>query len=238
MRILVTNDDGINAEGIRVLVDFASTLGSVTVCAPKVQQSAKAHAINIYTPFEIKKVDYAGADEAYSVDSTPADCVRFGTLGLERDYDVVFSGINRGLNMGEDIVYSGTAGAIFEAYNRHIKGIAFSADIHSYDTARAWIKRVYDFIMEHDMLSHTDLINVNIPDNAKGIVITKQGGAFFTDSFTEIEKDVWKQVGRCIHENRHDVTVDTDATMDGYVTVTPLSDLRTDYKALKKFGIQ
>ena len=77
MKILLTNDDGIDAEGLRVVADWAKNLGHVTVCAPKVQQSGKSHAINIYTPFEIKKVDYEGADEAYAVDSSPADCVRF-----------------------------------------------------------------------------------------------------------------------------------------------------------------
>ncbi|MBQ8177751.1 MAG: 5'/3'-nucleotidase SurE [Clostridia bacterium] len=231
MRILVTNDDGINAEGIRVLVDFASTIGEVTVCAPKVQQSAKAHAINIYTPFEVKKVEYLGAKEAYAVDSTPADCVRFGTLGLMRDYDVVFSGVNRGLNMGEDISYSGTAGAIFEARYRDIKGVAFSAEINSFDSAREWIGKAYEYIVAHDMLKHADLLNVNIPDNPKGIVVTKQGGAYYTDSFVEIEKDIWKQTGYCIHQNRHDLTIDSDATIDGYVTITPLTHTRTDYKA-------
>ena len=112
MKILLTNDDGIDAEGLRVVADWAKNLGHVTVCAPKVQQSGKSHAINIYTPFEIKKVDYEGADEAYAVDSSPADCVRFGTIGLGRHYDLVLSGVNKGLNMGEDIMYSGTAGAI------------------------------------------------------------------------------------------------------------------------------
>ena len=231
MRILITNDDGINAEGIRVLVDFASTIGEVTVCAPKEQQSAKAHAINIYTPFEVKKVEYKGAVDAYAVDSTPADCVRFGTLGLLRDYDLVFSGVNRGLNMGEDIAYSGTAGAIFEASYRHIKGIAFSTEINSFDSARIWVKKAYEYIVANKMLEHADLLNVNIPDNPKGIVVTKQGGAYYTDRFVEIEKDIWQQTGYCIHDNRHDLTIDSDATIDGYVTITPLTHAKTDYKA-------
>ena len=102
MRILLTNDDGIDAPGLRALADWASTIGDVTVSAPKVQQSGKSHAINIYTPFEIKKTDYDGVDEAYSVDSTPADCVRWGTIGLKRQYDLIMSGVNKGLNMGED----------------------------------------------------------------------------------------------------------------------------------------
>lgn len=231
IKILVTNDDGIDAEGLRVMVDLASKIGEVTVCAPKVQQSAKSHAINIYTPFEVKKVEYEGAVEAYSVDSTPADCVRFGTLGLERDFDLVLSGVNRGLNMGEDIVYSGTLGAIFEANNRKIKAIAFSTDFTGFDSAREWVSKAYDYIVEKDMLSYAELLNVNIPMEVKGILVTKMGGAFFTDSFSEVEKDMWKQTGYCIHSNGHDLTVDTDATIDGYVTITPLQFNRTDTKA-------
>ena len=231
MRILVTNDDGIAGEGLKVLVDFASKLGEVTVCAPKVQQSAKSHAINIYTPFEVKKVEFEGAVEAYSVDSTPADCVRFGTIGLGRSYDLVLSGVNRGLNMGEDIAYSGTVGAIFEASYRDIKGIAFSADINTFKHAREWIDKVYAFIEEKDMLKHASLLNVNIPDEPKGILLTKQGGPFFTDSFSEIEEGVWKQTGYCIHANGHDLTIDSDATIDGYVTVTPLTTSHSDKEA-------
>lgn len=231
MRILLTNDDGINAEGLKVLTEFASTLGHVTVCAPREQQSAKSHAINIHTPFVVKKVEYEGADEAYEVASTPVDCVRFGTLGLLRDYDVVFSGVNRGLNMGEDIAYSGTLGAIFEAKYRNIKAIAFSAEIHSFDSARAWIGKAYDFITKHNMFDCCDLLNVNVPDNPKGIVVTKQGGAYYTDSFQEIEKDLWQQNGYCIHHNCHDLTIDTDATIDGYVTITPVITDRTNHSA-------
>ena len=236
MRILVANDDGINAEGLRVLVDFASKLGEVTVCAPKEQQSGKSHAINIYTPFEVKKVEYEGAIDAYAVDSTPADCVRFGTLGLNRSYDVVFSGVNRGLNMGEDIVYSGTAGAIFEAKYRNIKGIAFSTQVKSFDSAREWLPKVYQFIVDNNILDFCDLLNVNIPLEVKGIRITKQGGPFYTDNFTNIGNDMWQQLGYCVHESKGDLTIDSDATTAGYITITPLNDHRTDLIAFDKLS--
>ena len=232
MRVLLTNDDGINGEGLRVVADFAKRRGHhITVCAPKVEQSAKSHAINIHTPFEIKKVEYAGADVAYSVDSTPADCVRFATLGLKPNYDLVISGINRGLNMGEDVLYSGTAAAIFEACNQNLKGVAMSTRVYSFDSARAWIDKVFDFIAEKELFKYCDFLNVNVPENAKGILITKMGGPYYTDSFREISKDLWQQEGHCVHNNRHDHTIDTDATIDGYVTITPMTNNRTDYKA-------
>lgn len=231
MKILLTNDDGIDAEGLRTVADWATNLGHLTVCAPKVQQSGKSHAINIYTPFEIKKVNYPGADEAYSVDSSPADCVRFGTIGLDRHYDLVLSGINKGLNMGEDVMYSGTAGAIFEACTRGMKGIALSTHVGSFDTARQWLDKIYLFIIENKMFDCCDVLNVNIPENVKGFRITTQGGPFYTDSFQEVEKDMWKQTGYCVHNNKHDLTVDSDATMDGYITITPLTIERCDRKA-------
>ena len=232
MKILLTNDDGIDAEGLRVVADWAKNLGHVTVCAPKVQQSGKSHAINIYTPFEIKKVDYEGADEAYAVDSSPADCVRFGTIGLGRHYDLVLSGVNKGLNMGEDIMYSGTAGAIFEACTRGMKGIAFSTGVAHFDSARQWIDRVYQFVVENKIFNCCDVLNVNIPiGDVKGFRITKQGGPFYTDSFAEVETDMWKQTGYCVHQNRHDLSIDSDATTDGYITITPLTIERTNMKA-------
>ena len=90
MKILITNDDGIDNVGIRLLAKWAITLGEVTVVAPKVEQSAKSHAINITGGIEIKKVPFIDGVEAYSMDSTPADCVRFGILGLKEKFDLVF----------------------------------------------------------------------------------------------------------------------------------------------------
>ena len=106
MKILLTNDDGIGAKGISVLANWAKRLGEVTVIAPKSEQSGKSHGINIHSEMEIKAVDFPGAARAFAVDSTPADCVRFALLGLGEKFDLVLSGINCGLNIGTDIVYS------------------------------------------------------------------------------------------------------------------------------------
>ena len=103
MRILITNDDGIFSHGIRLLAEWAVKLGEVTVVAPKNEQSGKSHAINFTEPIEINKVELMAGVEAYSCDSTPADCVRYGIVGLGRSYDLVLSGINRGYNLGDDI---------------------------------------------------------------------------------------------------------------------------------------
>ena len=115
MKILIVNDDGIHAPGIMHLAKWATKLGDVTVIAPKREQSGKSHSINIVDSFEIKTVEFLPDVKAYRVDSSPSDCSRFGILGLKQEYDLVLSGINNGYNMGRDIVYSGTVGAIFEA---------------------------------------------------------------------------------------------------------------------------
>ena len=126
IKILVTNDDGIDAVGLEYLVKVASKYGSVTVVAPKYEQSAKSQAIEVRKSFECKKIERFTGIDTYVIDSTPADCVRFAKYGLHYDFDLVLSGINRGYNMGEDIWYSGTVSATFEAVSAKAKAIAFS----------------------------------------------------------------------------------------------------------------
>ena len=233
MRILVTNDDGIESVGLRILVEWATKLGEVTVCAPTVQQSAKSHAINIHDPIEVHTVPYMSGVTAYSVNSTPVDCVRFATLGLKTTYDLVLSGINRGFNMGEDILYSGTCGCIFEAKLRSIKAVAFSTDPSTFDHAKAHLDDAWNCIQANNLFDYADLYNVNIPLDPKGICLTRQGDAYFTDSFDKLDDTHFQQNGYCIHENKYDLTIDTDATISGYISVTPLTIRRDDRVAFE-----
>ena len=237
MKILITNDDGIFAPGIVPLVEWAKTLGEVTVVAPKIEQSGKSHAIEFVKPFEIKKVDLWDGVEAYSCDSTPADCVRFGIMGLKRSYDLVLSGINRGVNLGVDMVYSGTVAAIFEAsYWKH-KALALSTYPDTRDEAAAELNRIYNYIKENDLFNYNDIYNVNIPPMAKGIKITCQGTPYFTDEFKPIGNDMYLQTGDKIpDEDPTDLSRDTVATENGYISITPLtlSRLNNDAFALLK----
>ena len=154
MRILITNDDGINAPALKPLAEWAKKHGEVTVVAPKIEQSGKSHGIEIIKPMEIKRVDFLNGVEAYSVDSTPADCVRFGIIGLKRDYDLVISGINRGYNLGKDIVYSGTVGAIFEASGLGVKSVALSTAPDSLENALSLLDEVYKFFIKHNNIAN------------------------------------------------------------------------------------
>ena len=154
MKVLLTNDDGIDSTGLHIVAKWAAKhFDEVVIAAPKTQQSGKSHAICIHTPIEItRRDDFAPNARAYCVDSTPVDCVRYATLGLKENYDLVISGINKGYNLGEDMLYSGTVGAIFEASLRGINGIALSTEYTSFDTAEAWLDDIYNFFVSRNLL--------------------------------------------------------------------------------------
>ena len=236
MRILISNDDGIEAAGLRVLASWARKLGEVTVSAPKMQQSAKSHAINFRDHIEVRKVDYMDGVTAYVVDSTPVDSVRFATIGLETDYDLILSGVNKGFNIGEDILYSGTMACIFEASLRGHKGIAFSTDPADFAEASKRLDEIYDYFVKHDLFKHNDIYNVNIPLNSKGIKWTKQGGVYFHDQFVKMDDTHYKQDGYSVYELAHDYTLDTDAVMNGYIAVTPMSTRRDNLAVYEKLA--
>lgn len=234
MKILVTNDDGIQSYGLKVLAEFAKTLGEVTVSAPKNPQSAKSHAITVHTPIEIKKENFLNGVTAYAVDSTPVDCVRFATIGLNAEYDLIFSGINNGYNVGEDILYSGTAAAIFETSLRQTRGIAFSTERDNFDFAKQYLNEIYRYFTENTLFKYNDIFNVNIPTIVNGIRITKQGGAYFTDEFIKTDDSHFDQRGYMIYKYGNNLELDTDATMNGYISITPLSTKRDNIAAYEK----
>ncbi len=231
MKILLTNDDGIHAPGLQHLLDFVKTIGEVTVVAPLEQQSGKSQAIELHRPYSVKAVDLPGAARALSVDSTPADCVRFAILGLCEHFDLVISGINRGFNVGEDIAYSGTVGAVYEAARQGVKAIAMSADLPGFESAAAHIGEVYDYIMKNDLLSHTNILNVNFPMEVKGIRITRQGYPMYVDDFVKVGEDLYEPRLRCIYADDKDLDIDTDCVMNSFVSITPLHRDNTNDKA-------
>ena len=236
MRILITNDDGIGAIGIRLLAEWARGLGEVTVVAPKVEQSGKSHAIDFSRPVEILQVPFSEGIEAYSMDSTPADCIRFGVVGLGRTYDLVLSGINQGANVGLDIVYSGTVGAVFEASRFGIPAIAFSSERDQQVEAAAHLDEVYAFMREHRLLEENPLFNVNVPAELKGIRITRQGSEYFSDEFVKEEGNYYLQVGVPLPDREpEDLTRDTVAFSRGYASLTPLLATRTNLAVFEKY---
>ena len=229
MRILITNDDGIQASGLLPLAQWAQKLGEVTVIAPKFEQSGKSHGIEIHKSFEMKKVDFAPGITAYALDSTPADCIRVAILGLKEKFDLVISGINRGLNIGRDTIYSGTVGAIFEANALGVPALAFSTSPAYYDKSLSHMDAIYDYICRNRLLEKGDLYNINIPECPVGFRITRQGGPYYSDKFDFQENDMVMPCGIDVFKSSNTRDLDTDAVLGHHlISISPLTIDRTD----------
>ena len=156
MRILLTNDDGIAAPGLRLLAQFAQKVagkdGEVLIAAPLVEHSGRSQSIEIHKPFVVKKsalFEDLGIT-AYCVHSTPTDCVRF-SMDRFGHFDYIFSGINPGMNLGLDISYSATCGAAFEATYWGARSLAVSSDLGCLEIAAQKIGELWEFILSHNL---------------------------------------------------------------------------------------
>lgn len=228
MRILVTNDDGIEASGIRELVMIAKQFGEVFVVAPDSQCSAMSQRIILGRGFDVTKVDFSIPDvEAYSVNGTPADCVRIGLMYLDINPDYVFSGINCGYNSGYDIAYSGTVGAAVEAVMNKVPAIAFSTDFsQKYEGAHKYLPDIIKEIFAHEPLK-TRVWNVNVQgeraDEIKGVLWNRKIASdwFIGDTF-EKRSEVGNTVNiieRPVYAVSAEEGTDIDAIKKDYVSV-------------------
>ncbi len=247
MNILITNDDGIWAEGISVLKEYLEKAGhDVLVCAPDVERSATGHAITIRKPIWVKDIIKNGTLFGYATTGTPADCVKLGLRQLStRKIDLVVSGINRGANLGTDIQYSGTVSGALEAAILGYPAIAISSqnqETPHYETAAEFLCK---FIREFDMSVVPDYgaININVPSieysDLKGYRITKQSTRRFND-FYEHRKDPYGNsyywlMGSYLEE---ELTDDSDiyAVLNGFASVTPLTLFMTDERLYEQLN--
>lgn len=196
MNILITNDDGIQAEGIAVLARAAAAFGKVTVVAPASQCSAMSHRITLGRSMRLKKYDFpVPGVTAYSLDGTPADCViaALDTVLTEKP-DVVLSGINHGYNVGFDIVYSGTVGAAMEARMKGIPAIAVSNnDVGSFAIAEKYLPAILEKLLPAPP-SASEIWNVNFPSGScSGILWDRaigNGGYYSGHLYTTEENGV------------------------------------------------
>jgi 5'-nucleotidase len=238
MEILVTNDDGIHADGLRALAKALRTLGNVTVVAPDREQSAASHALTLHRPLRIKRVE----EGVLSVDGTPTDCVLLGVHGfLKQKPDLVVSGINHGPNMGNDTSYSGTVAAAVEGTLLGIPSVAISlatwegADFEpAAEVARELVKTFLDRGIHPGMC-----LSVNVPPiprhAMKGIRVTRLGKRVYHDVIvekTDPRGKLYYWIGGEDPTWEHDELSDFNAVSEGYVSVTPLSLELTDYKAI------
>ena len=236
MRILITNDDGVQASQLVPFIKWCRQLGEVITVVPKYEQSGKSHSIEIHKSFEAKEVELEPGIKVWAIDSSPADCVRFAVYGLNEKIDLVLSGINRGINVGVDVAYSGTVAAIFEAGVLGIPGIALSTEVPGYESAVQHLDMIYDIFKRHQLLEVHSLYNVNIPTRVQGYRFTRQGGIHYSVGFLPQENDMYLPTGDCIYEDENDLNLDGDAIAHDHISILPLSLARTDMDVFKKLN--
>lgn len=235
MKILITNDDGITSSRLRRVAEWAARFADVSVFAPATEQSGKSQSIDLTSQIEvIKQEGYGEGIEAYSVSSTPADCVRIAVLAMGRKPDLIISGVNNGYNVGYDILYSGTVGAIFEASLLGFPAIAISEYYESDPVPFEVLDSVKAYFEDRKLLETHGLYNVNIPDDPKGIRLARQGGAFYSDDFEVCGEEKYIARGIKIYEPGLGPDLDTDLVSDGYITVTPLATDRTENSVFER----
>jgi 5'-nucleotidase len=232
-KILITNDDGIHAPGIRHLWNALKNKADVIVVAPSEEQSAVSLSITLRSPLHIHKVGGFDATESWSVTGTPADCVKLAlSVILDQKPDLVVSGINRGTNSGRNILYSGTVAGTIEAVMRHIPGIAFSCqDYYNPDfvTAEAFIPKIVDYVLAHP-LSEGSLLNVNFPgkDHGKplGVKLTRQGKGYWMENPDKrhhpSEGHSYYWLGTKLFECDENMDSDVYWLQQGYVAAVPV----------------
>ncbi len=239
MDILVTNDDGIQADGIRALAEALAPLGEISIIAPDREQSASSHALTLHRPLRVRKI----AERVMSVDGTPTDAVLLGVHGfLKKKPALVVSGINHGPNMGSDVMYSGTVAAASEGTFLGIPSIAISlatwSQAESFATAARVAQNLVRGLIRKGLFENTCL-NVNVPalpyEKLKGVRITRLGKRVYRDVIvekTDPRGKLYYWIGGEEPTWEHDEASDFTAVEEGYVSVTPLTFELTDYKRI------
>lgn len=247
MKILLTNDDGIESVGLQLLCQKLAQKGNeVYVVAPEGQRSATSHCANFYKKIYIKKQgEYHGATVAYSCTGSPADCVKFAESVLQIPFDLLVSGPNNGENTGNAILYSGTIGAAEEGVLCGYKSIALSrlGRDGSYQSTVEYLVQNVEELAQVDI--PLTLLNINVPDlpteQIKGVkVVRESGGKLYKDYMEKQpdEDDCWVSTGFRVELSETERDTDVLTSEDGYITITPLTVLRTNLQALaqlKKF---
>ncbi|MEC7730694.1 MAG: 5'/3'-nucleotidase SurE, partial [Candidatus Neomarinimicrobiota bacterium] len=191
-KILITNDDGIFAPGIYALWEAMQEVGQTMVVAPDTEQSAVGHAITLSDPLRVEGIHRTGGFEGFAVSGTPADCAKIAIRSLmDKKPDVLISGINRGANLGNNIIYSGTVSAATEGTMLGIPSVAISINSFNSDEfrgAKETAIKVVHYLTNNTLPSGT-LLNVNVPycppEEIKGIKVTRQGNQYFQDDFDQ-----------------------------------------------------
>lgn len=244
MKILISNDDGVDSKGIKTLANGFARIGhKIIVVAPKSQKSAFSHSLTLRKPMQYY-CEHDGYDsnvEVHSIEGTPADCVKFACYMFKEKFDVVITGINDGPNLGEDILYSGTVGSATEGAINGYKAIAISLAREgaiNFETAFNILKNNYEKLLTFDNVS---VWNINVPDlpydHINGVKFTRCGSVKYIDEYEKCEINgcrTYALGGKVDDVQTNDLSTDVGAVKNGWASITPLIVDRTDYEILKK----
>lgn len=249
MRILISNDDGIFAEGIKILAQHLKEIADIYIAAPQSERSGTSHGLTTMLPIRATRCPLHGlTDHAWAIDGTPVDCVKLAidVLMPERP-DIVISGINHGPNLGTDIIYSGTVAAAMEGYLNGYPALAVSAagirkgkGVGNYHYAADLAVKICRQMAERDFKPRL-LLNVNVPGNrpeeVRGVVYTRMGWRWYTEPFAKRvdprgHEYYWLQ-GEFDDRNCGEGS-DVEASNQGFATITPIQADFTNYAMLDK----
>lgn len=237
MKILISNDDGINANGIRVLSKTLSKEHTVYIVAPDRERSAAAHSLTLHTPLRVDELEPKyGSKKTWTTTGTPGDCVKIAInaiLDENEKPDIIISGINHGPNLGSDILYSGTVSCAVEGAMMGFKSVAVSLaslrnELHDFKFAAEFVNGLLPKICKINYPK--TVLNINVPglnsEDISGIKITEMGGRVFTDTYEKRVdprgKTYYWMAGELIHEKADDMT-DIAAIRDNKISITPLT---------------
>ncbi|MCI6736785.1 MAG: 5'/3'-nucleotidase SurE [Intestinibacter sp.] len=244
MNIFITNDDGINAEGIKILSEEISKIANTYVVAPDSPRSASGHGITLHKPILINDEFIAENVKAYSTSGTPADCVMVGLEAILNDVeiDLVLSGINSGPNLGTDVIYSGTVAAAVEGLIKKKPSIAISCDSYDVSTEDYEEAAKYTVDLIEKLQGNLDklngvALNINLPKgDKKGVKITKLGERVYNNIMDNREslkgqRYVW--IGGDLADIPQDDDSDILAVENGYISITPIDINMTNLSKMK-----
>ncbi len=236
--ILVSNDDGVSAEGIIVLSEALNSFAEVLTVAPDRNCSGASNSLTLTNPLRINKLN----NDYISVNGTPTDCVHLAIRELcKKEPSIVVSGINAGANMGDDVLYSGTVAAAMEGRFLGLPAIAISLvgkELKHYQTAAVWAVKLVKGLLNNPIASD-QILNVNVPDlpveQIKGVKITRCGARHKAEGMVRTSDPAGKEIfwlGPVGETQDAGEGTDFDATANGYVSITPLTVDLTAYKQM------
>lgn len=240
-QILLTNDDGINAPGIRALCDAMAEIGDCTIVAPVDERSACAHSITLHRPIRIEEINNGLRGKGWAVTGTTVDCIKIAVKKvLKKKPDLIVSGINQGSNTAINTIYSGTVAGAAEGGLMNIPSFAISIakyDYHDFSAAAEFAKIMSKKLLENPLPEYT-FLNINVPpvskDEIQGVRITRQGKTRYNEIFDPhegtSEGSFWLRGEKILLEHSDDS--DEIAVSKNFIAVTPLQYDLTDYKAV------